>query len=195
MRDLQESSLSRVWQYVNDGYDVGFISAFKLGKTWRENMAAHKKLRADLLKKGYGVTKLVGTYTYGDNDENTAKELSYMVVDLKGTGNLMDDLKKMIRKYDQESFLFAKNGKGFLVYQNGKVDPIGSLNPGRVNKYYSSRVGGRPFVFESVSEVEEFRSLPPYGKIAVDKTVSMTLDEMEQFVEEAMQLVGADDIG
>jgi len=168
---LNESSLSRIWKH-NKEHDCGALTAFRKGPecgsgkeyTNKENAQRNKSLLAKLKMKGYGVTKLHGSYPEGGK---TAKEISYFVVDLSDTGKLEKDLKSFGQEFEQDSILFVPKG---AIQGDAKAELIGTnrcdnnwlgfgkkevFNKGRMgydSPIYTSKVNGRPFIFEEVGE-------------------------------------------
>lgn len=169
---IDESSLSRIYRQTLK-HDAGTITAFRSARdcndgkpfTKTENKNRNAKLKAKLLSLGYGVTAIDGTYieNYKTNDEREVKEDSYMVIDLKDSGNLKRDLIKLGQKYEQDSITFQdhKEGKYFLISSNscpngypgsGKVGvkiKLGKTLFGKSGEFHS-KVNGRPFVFENI---------------------------------------------
>ena len=125
---LNESSLSRIWKH-NEEHDAGALTAFRKGSECGEgtaysksdNAKRNKSLLAKLKTKGYGVTKLYGSYPEGGK---SVKETSYFVVDLNDTGKLEKDLKKLGQEFDQDSILSIPRGairgdaKAYLIGTN-----------------------------------------------------------------------------
>lgn len=167
---LNESSLSRVYtQYKL--HDTGTISAFRDARdcgdgepySKEENKKRSTELKAKLLKFGYGVTKIKGTYIerYNTPTAKEVKEDSYIVVDLKDTGKLKKDLIKLGVEYDQDSITYSeKDGTYFLISSNkckngypgngviGKEVRLGKPMFGKSGEFHS-KISNRPFVFES----------------------------------------------
>ncbi len=131
---INESSLSRLWQH-NDLHDCAALTAFRnapdCGKgtpyTSKENAQRNKSLMAKLKSKGYGITKLHGTYPEGGR---VGKEISYFVVDLKDTGRLEKDVMSLGEEFEQDTVLYVPRGamapsekgdnpaKGYLISTN-----------------------------------------------------------------------------
>ena len=169
---LNESSLSRVWKHSLDN-DTGTISAFRSASNCNEgeeytkaqNKKNSKLLKSKLLSLGYGVTRIAGTYieNYKSSNEIEVKEESYLVVDLKDSGNLKKDLIKLGQEFEQDSITFQKNNGGdyYLISSNkcengypgnGKVGveiKLGKPLFGKDGEFHS-KINGRPFVFETV---------------------------------------------
>ena len=171
---INESSLSRLWEH-NKEHDAGALTAFRKGPecgggklySKKENAQRNKSLLAKLKSKGYGVTKLHGSYPEGGK---TAKEISYFVVDLGDTGKLEKDLKVFGQEFEQDSILFIPKGaiegnsKAYLIGTNrcdnnwlgfGKKEVFNKGRMGYDSPIYTSKVNGRPFIFESVGETIE----------------------------------------
>ena len=98
---LNESGLNRVYQ-ASQKHDTGTMSAFRSSKdclegesiSKKENRSKNRKLKALLLKAGYGVTAIKGTYIegYKTSSAREVDEESFLVVDLEDNGNLKQDL-------------------------------------------------------------------------------------------------------
>ena len=179
--NLNESSLSRVWRH-NEKHDAGALTAFRKGPncgvcdsglkedegvacyTKKQNQQRNKSLLAKLKSKGYGVTKLHGTYPEGGK---TVREVSYFVVDLKNKGTLEKDLRKFGEQFEQDSILFVPKGavqgeaKAELIGTNncdnnwlgyGKREKFNKGKLGYDSPIYTSRVNGRPFIFEEAGD-------------------------------------------
>jgi len=169
LKELNESSLSRVWNHVTK-HDSGTISAFRYAKdcgdgevfSKKENKDRNAVLKAKLLNVGYGVTPVKGIYieNYKSNNEIEVSENSFIVVDLKDTGNLKEALIKFGNEFEQDSITYSKaNGDYFLIGTNDcpksypgfkKEVKLGGPMFGKKGIFYS-KVNGRPFVFESIN--------------------------------------------
>lgn len=158
---ITESSLSRLYSH-NVDHVCGAISAFRKDFTRKENDQRNKSLRAKLLSKGYSVTQLVGKYPEGGE---TVSETSYFVVDIRDSGKLFNDLKRLGEEFNQDSVLIIPRGaianksnaylygtnhepSNWLGYDNSMPFDVGKL--GHENPIYTSYIHGRPFMFESV---------------------------------------------
>jgi hypothetical protein len=177
--NLNESSLSRLWRH-NEKHDSGALTAFRKGPdcgecsiigedagltscySKKQNAQRNKSLLAKLKSKGYSVTKLHGSYPEGGK---TAKEISYFVVDINNKGTLEKDLRKLGQEFEQDSVLYVPKG---AIQNKSKAELIGTnhcennwlgfgkkevFNKGRMgydSPIYTSKVNGRPFIFEEV---------------------------------------------
>ena len=172
---LSESSLTRVYQQSKK-HDIGTITAFRNGYedengetieyTKQENKQRNKSLIAKLLRYGYGITSVKGTYieNYNTDDAIEVSEDVFLVVDLGNRNDLRKNLKKLGAEFDQDSILFIPKGSqtGELIGTNDSKFPgfdktIHLKNPifGKTGEFYT-RVNGRPFILkESTSFVEK----------------------------------------
>jgi hypothetical protein len=168
---LMESSLSRVWNQTKK-YESGTITAYRYAEncgegkvyTKSENQKRNKILLAKLLKKGYSVTKVKGTYieNYGSDNEREVSEESYLVVDILDKKSLKKDLITLGTEFEQDSITFSlPSGEYYLISTNacpqgypgeGKIGVEKKLGKSMFGKSgeFHSKVNGRPFVFESV---------------------------------------------
>lgn len=160
MQSIDESGLSRIMRHTDD-HETGAITAYrgKLSKT--ENQKRNRKLIAQLMLKGYGVTPIKGSYieNYGTPEAKEVGEETYFVVDLKNKGNLEKDLTELGFEYEQDSILvIPKGGQGaYLIGTNdakypgkGKKAKLGDRNLGQEGQegQFVSKVKGRPFIFK-----------------------------------------------
>ena len=177
---LNESSLSRLWRH-NELHDAAAFTAFRNAPdcgsgeryTNKQNAQRNKSLLAKLKSKGYSVTTLHGTYPEGGQ---TKKEISYFVVDIEDDGNLLKDARSLGEEFDQDSILFIPKGsikgedKAYLIGTNkcdnnwlgyGKKEVFNKGKMGYDSEIYTSKVNGRPFIFENVGE--EFHNNTGFG--------------------------------
>ncbi|WGH49604.1 hypothetical protein [Alishewanella phage vB_AspM_Slicko01] len=158
---LSESSLSRI-QSKTVKYDTGAVTAFRGDKDIGLNKSNNRKLKAYLMKKGYSVTAVKGSYIedFGSATQREVSEPSYFVADIKETGKLQKDLEALGRLFDQDSILFVpKGGKdAYLVGTTKRPDAwlsigqkqvVGSSKFGKAAGEFLSRVNNREFAFES----------------------------------------------
>lgn len=163
--NLTESGLSRIHSKMEMNH-VGAISGFRGERTYAENMAVHRALRAKLVGMGYDVTEVVGSYVenYDTPDANEVKEQSLFVTCRSGQDcdNLESDLIQLGQQYKQDSILFKPAGQdAYLVGTSetaewppfGEKVSVGKPAMGKLSQFMS-RVKNRPFVFESVKGIQ-----------------------------------------
>lgn len=166
---LNESSLSRIWRHTQK-HETGTISAFRYASNCNEgdvftkgqNKARNQKLKAQLLRAGYGVTVVAGTYieNYGTKEAREVDEESFFVVDYKDQGGLEKSLRKFGEVYEQDSVTFSKvGGKDYYLIGTNKCEmgypgfgkrvKLGKAFFSDSGEFYS-KVNGRPFIFKNV---------------------------------------------
>jgi hypothetical protein len=179
VQKLNESSLSRIWSQTRK-HDFGTITAFRSARdcgvgekyTKSENLKRNKSLLSKLIAKGYGVTKIKGSYieNYGSSNAKEVGENSFMVIDLKDSRNLRKDLLSLGEEFEQDSIIFGKAGSpGILIGTNKCAEGYPGyhkevLQGGAVfgkTGQFMSRVKGRPFIFSESVEIEEY-AVPKY---------------------------------
>jgi hypothetical protein len=183
IQSLRESSLSRLHKYLTN-YDVCFISGFK-SPVWvkdhyegvksprdvaKVNRDRNNNLLRNIKSCGYDSVKVDGHYENQERKQSlpddadskfyTDKEESFAVISKntsdKGFEVFITNMLNLCRKYDQESILVFKSGtlEGQFYYADGSVEPGGSAHFGKDNSF-KSMVKGRPFVVESVSDIQD----------------------------------------
>lgn len=183
---INESSLSKIWKY-NEEYDCGALTAFRYARncgngeiyTKKENKQRNKKLLAQLKSLGYTVIRLQGVYPEGGKEK---KEDSFFVVDILNKNVLKSDLKKLGNEYEQDSVLFIPKGSiksennAYLIGTNhcennwlefNKKEFFKKGRLGYDSKIYTSKVNGRPFIFECVCE--EIKIQSGFDSIMIDR--------------------------
>lgn len=162
---LTESSLSRLWQKVQE-HDTGIVTAFRdtdfcdSGVTYSksDNKKRNISLKANLLKLGYGLTKVSGVWVqnFGSPEAKELKEDAFFVEDLRDKGRLRKDLVILGERYDQDAILFInKGGNAELIGTNKcesgypgwkKVVRLPKASFGKPNEFLT-KVNNRPFFF------------------------------------------------
>ncbi len=171
---INESSLSRLWSHMQK-HDSGTITAWRDAKdcntgdsyTKGEKKARNKVLLASLLRQGYSVTKVKGTYIE-NYDSDIAKEVGedvFLVVDINDKGNLKKSLTKLGEDYDQDSILYIPKGgkEGFLIGTSKceKSYPGYHITKRLGNPIFGksgevmTKVNGRPFILKEDIEIME----------------------------------------
>lgn len=200
---INESSLSRVVHHMAE-HDCGTITAHRAKEgcggpddkpySKEDNKKRNRQLYAILESLGYGVTEVDGAYieNFGKPNAIEVKEDVYFVVDLKDTGNLEKDLRRLGEEFDQDSILFIPKGEmGILIGTNqcsdfpgyGKKMPFSSRSFGKPGEFMT-KVRNRPFMFEdSFLEKpcnENYYSVANImGKWAISRAAKMDWRKME----------------
>ena len=201
---LNESGLSRVHQHIG-AHDTAVITAFRNNPSSDEgcvepippgeqeesplkaNKARNRNLKAVLLKMGYGVTRVDGSYIENFDDADNRKEVSeesFFVVNLKDDSDFNNNIVKLGQKFCQDSVLLIPQGGdgAFLLDRNeswpglGEKDPVGRFEGGKEAEFMS-RVKGRPFVFKEIYEQETWDQLGVNARYTVSKIAERVLNE------------------
>lgn len=171
---LNESSLSRVYSH-NKEHDCAAMTAFRTARDCgtgeiyakKEKMQRNRSLSAKLLKLGYTVISINGVYPEGGKKTT---ENSFFIVDIKDSGNIEEDIFKLGAEFEQDSVLIIPkgtidgNGQAFLLgtnrCENGypgwkKKEYFDKSSMGKESPIYTSYVNGRPFIFESIDNIDQ----------------------------------------
>jgi len=164
---LNESSLSRLWQYM-EKHDCGTMSAFRsaadCGKgekyTYRQNMQRNASLLSKIHSSGrYSVTAIKGAYieNYGTPEAVEVSENTFFIADVENKGNLLSVMKRLGEEFEQDSILFIPVGGQFAELHGTNHCPSGYPGYGKIVKFdkrefgreaqFFSKVGNRPFSF------------------------------------------------
>jgi hypothetical protein len=160
------AGLSRAYSHMQN-YDSGIITAFRYAKMCgggpvypkSENMKRNADLLKDLKSLGYGVISVKGSYieNYGSDNEHEVGENSFFVFNLKDN-DLLQDLKTLGKKYEQDSILYIPKG-GNSAELHGTNDcperyPAGdeivkfdTRGLGSAGEFFT-KLNGKPFVFK-----------------------------------------------
>ena len=185
-KNLIESSLSKIWKLTKK-HDSGTISTYRGsddfgendGFTHEETRVRDRVLNARLLDKGYSVVKGKGVSlkNYGTNKAREVKENLFIVIDMRDSGNLKNDLLQLGQEFEQNSIAFSQpNGKYELVSlsKNQAIFPdFGTLNISiELNKLFFAKYGEfnstipvRPYIFEA--EITEELILQSKGNMNI----------------------------
>ena len=184
-RFLNESSLSRLYSHMQD-HESAALSAFRNEFTKEENLERNRKLKAELLGRGYGVTRILGSYIENFETPKAVEvaEESFFVSNRKDDPDFALEIARLGEDFDQDSVLIVDKGAqdAYLLGtspegefpQYGKKESVGALKMGDEAEFMS-RVGGRPYTFspkEMNEELEVFENLSRNAKMAVKSMMS-----------------------
>ena len=201
---LNESGLSRVHQHIN-AHDTAVITAFRNDPSSDEgcynaappaeqeesplkaNKARNRNLKATLLKMGYGVTRVDGSYIENFDDADNRKEVkeqSFFVVNLRDDPDFNNNINRLGQMFCQDSVLLIPQGGdgAFLLGTNetwpglGEKEDVGRFVAGKEAEFMS-RVKGRPFVFREVHKQETWDQLGVNARYTVSKIAERVLNE------------------
>ena len=184
-RFLKESSLSRLYKHMQD-HESAALSAFRNEFTKEESLERNRKLKAELLGRGYGVTRILGSYIENFETPKAVEvaEESFFVSNRKDDPDFALEIARLGEDFDQDSVLIVLKGaeNAYLLGtspegefpQYGKKESVGALKMGDEAEFMS-RIGGRPYTFspkEMNEELEVFENLSRNAKMAVKSMMS-----------------------
>ncbi len=160
---LQESSLSRIWQHINNPEkSFGVISAYRQDLySEEENLKRHERLKRSIRGRGYGFIEQNSGYTYLDNGmEHMVEEKSCFVPNIS-----LEDALGLGITFEQESILYKdENGFSLIRCYDGKVlmkfkdkNHIYSFKKDDIKIAYSQLIKANSSQRVKFSYVEEYR--------------------------------------
>lgn len=116
--ELNESSLSRIFQHVEGNKSFGVVSAFRDDLPFEENMQRHGELKQMVRDGGYGYIDMRGGYK---GDQGFVQEYSVFV-----PGASKKDIMKFGQAFDQHSVLY-KDANEFVMIGTNKNAGVGKI--------------------------------------------------------------------
>lgn len=199
---LNESTINRIEQWVKSK-DIAGISAFRGRLTnftdntlidiepeteysKKENLKRNLELKSVLLKLGYGVTRIAGSYLEGGKDES--QEESFLVVNLNDDPDFKNKIFKLSEYYNQDSFLYKSKDSddAFLIGTNYDTY-VGYKNEKNAGKFYKkvtaqymSRLGAQGFAFSNEDNPISPDKTYTFNDRKVDRQKNLGVQEMKQ---------------
>ena len=157
-REIEASSLSRVWQHVSDKErPVLIISAFLNELTPSENLQRNHQLAGEVNGNGYGYFWAKGEWTSKETKRHYVDDVIFVVGGKKDNGKLKGLAKKWMKKWGQESAAFKPEGsdKGVALFPDGSTGPLskkgdGSWHPRQIEESFTQLRDGNKFSFASI---------------------------------------------
>ncbi len=111
--NLQESSISRIFQHIENDKSFGVVSAFRGDYSKKENMDRHAKLKETIRDSGYGFIEMRGGY---NGDEGFVEELSLFVPQIT-----RKDIIKFGEEFEQHSVIYKDATEFSLIGTNASA--------------------------------------------------------------------------
>jgi len=174
---LSESSLSRIWQHVENKDSIfAVISAYQ-GEDPQQDKKNHIKLHNEIRSMGYGLIEFESQWEYDDGF--IGKEKSFLVPNIK-----KDEALRLCKKYNQEAILY-KDVDGLVeLKQNGTVamkfkSSAGKNNFTMANKHIFSKLTkgsdkGKPMTFV-LKEKQHVNMASAYNNILNDEPLKWSV--------------------
>jgi|TARA_B100000282_G_scaffold287937_1_gene256017 hypothetical protein len=193
-RFLKESSLSRLYSHMQD-HESAALSAFRNEFTKQENLERNRELKAELLGRGYGVTRILGSYIENFETPKAIEvaEESFFVSNRKDNPDFALEIAKLGEDFDQDSVLIVEKGaqNAYLLGTSpegefppyAKRESVGALKMGDEAEFMS-RVRGRPYTFKSKEEdlneeLEVLENFSRNAKMAITKIIERRKQKVE----------------
>lgn len=155
---LEESSLSRVWQFATQpGRVFAILTAFRGEYSYEENVQRNSELKKEARANGFGFFEMEGHWVENPGtpqEEDVVEESLFISLPAQPNAEqkLYDFTLDMIRKYDQEGAVIkpvTDSNEIFIIGRDENMFSIGEFKPMKVAQAYSKMKGGKTFVFES----------------------------------------------
>lgn len=164
LQELQEASLSRVFQHINADYPVAILTAFRGGKeNYQENIRRNKQLASKLQNKGYGYFFVDGFWIENKDtpeEEHVQEDSIFVIGKDVNEDKFKSDIVSFGAEYNQDGVLI-RTSAGINIYdKQGKVlTTIGDFKANKIGELYTKlRKNKGTFVFESEREPESIIS-------------------------------------
>jgi len=112
---INESSLSRIWQMIENDKSFGVVSAFRNGYSKKENEERHIELKEGVRDIGYGYVEMMGGYK---EETGFVNEKSLFIPNINKS-----DIISLGIKFDQYSVIY-KDSKEFVEIGTNKNSGI-----------------------------------------------------------------------
>ena len=124
-KQLNESGITRLMRFMDD-FEIACITANRGNLSKEENAERNRELTAELLRCGYGITRINGNYieNFGTVDAIELSENSYFVVNLNDDPEFYQNLFTLSEHYEQDSFLYKPKGKDADAYLIGTAHNV-----------------------------------------------------------------------
>jgi len=110
IKNINESSLSRIFSHIEGNESFGVVSAFRDNLSTTENKQRHSDLKNMVRKFGYGFIEMRGGYT---GDQGFVQEYSLFV-----PGVSKKEIVEFGKSFDQHSVIFKDNNEFILIGSN-----------------------------------------------------------------------------
>ena len=152
MTNINEASLSRVWQHTTNGKSaIGILTAFRGEYTAEENVNRNKLLAANIRTLGYGFFYLDGYWIENQNtaEEQHVKEDSLFVIGKITDTAFANNIHSLGNKFEQEAVIVQDEHPARLIFKDNTISELGVLQPGSLGEIYSKlRRNKGTFIFK-----------------------------------------------
>lgn len=163
--NINESSLSRVWQhFTNPEHSVAILTAFRgrhdydpeltSEQVYLKNVERNKQLASEIRRLGYGFFFVDGHWieNQGTPHELAVKEDSIFVIGSQKNTAFAQDMHGLGNMFGQEAVLVKDKEGTRLINKDGSEFELGNIQPGKMGEIYTKLRNNKQansFVFES----------------------------------------------
>jgi hypothetical protein len=143
VNNIKESSLTRVWKYINDEeHAVVILTAFTDGVDEEVAISKNKLFASEIKSAGFGYFYLDGYFSKkGETDDEVqVKEDSIFAIAEVHDGQKLIDICHELANSENQDRIIVKNklGEIYFLEKNGNKVPFGGkLIQGELGKYYT----------------------------------------------------------
>ena len=155
MKQLSESSLSRVWQHFADNRkSCALLTAFRGEYDYETNTRRNHDLAAKIRNLGYGFIFVDGFWVEnaGTANEIHVSEDSVFVNASADDDSFADKMHSLANEYRQDAVLVKDNRSTRLIFSDGNTQVLGRVQPGKMGVMYTKLRNNKKantFVFAS----------------------------------------------
>ena len=155
MSQVQEASLSRIWQHAKSDRPIALLTAFRGEYDREENVRRNRQLAATIRKLGYGFFFVDGYWieNQGTPEEvHVAEDSLFVIAPVGADEKFRQQMIELGASYNQDGVLI-KDKEGAKVYDKsgGEMFDVGTLSPGKAGEMYTKLRNNKKsntFVFE-----------------------------------------------
>jgi len=140
MKQLSESSLSRVWQHFADNRkSCALLTAFRGEYDYETNTRRNHDLAAKIRNLGYGFIFVDGFWVEnaGTANEIHVSEDSVFVNASADDDSFADKMHSLVNEYRQDAVLVKDNSSTRLIFSDGNTQVLGRVQPGKMGVMYA----------------------------------------------------------
>jgi len=153
---IQEASLSRVWQHAQSDRPIALITGFRGEYDYEENVTRNKQLSATVRKFGYGHFFVDGYWIENEGtpeEEHVAEDSIFVIAPVGTDEEFKSQMIRLGAEYGQDGVLI-KTVDGANIYdKNGDIMfNVGTLQAGKAGEIYTrlrNNKKSNTFIFES----------------------------------------------
>lgn len=163
---INEASWGRLYQHINNGDAIGFITAFRGNLSRAENRRRNNQLESMIRALHFGFNKIEGHYVEDENGD-VSEETFVVYAPAERREELRKLLQEAMEAYDQDSCIFitanetdrGPKSETLLIFRDGRETDLGDfrLTPTNMGSIYS-KIKHTAFRFGDIVEGCQYRT-------------------------------------